>query len=332
MPLDVFVFATTAGGELRAAVREVLGGGRRLADQGGGRLHAALVGEAAGRLAADAVAYGADQVLAADGPEVAEFDPEVYLQAATAAWEQSQTPLALFPGDRGGWDLAPRFAHRIGAGIVTDCTELAVDETGAVVATKPVYGGKALARMRIKSPVAVALVRPRAMEAVERDTSRRGSVVPLALQIDASRPRPRVLQEVRQAQEGVRLEDARVVVAGGRGLGGPDAFADLQRLADLLGGAVGASLAAVDAGWISPAHQVGQTGKTVAPDLYIAVGISGASQHLAGMNDARTIVAINRDASAPIFRVAHLGVVGDYREVLPPLYEECRRLKAGAAP
>ena len=307
-----------------AAVRELLGGARRLAEKSGGQVVAGALGAAA-QAAQGMVEYGADQVLTVDHPALAEHDAEAYAAAAEAVCDRTGEALVLVPGDRLGWEVAPRLAHRLKAGVVTDC--VSVDWDGSrFVMTKPVYGGKAMAKLVARTAVQVALVRTRAMEALAPQPGRAGRVE--ALSVDLAPGRVKVVERKKEETQGqVRLEDAPVVVSGGRGLGGPEPFKMLEEIARLLGGAVGASLAAVDAGWISPQHQVGQTGKSVAPDLYIAVGISGASQHVAGMSASKTIVAINKAPEAPIFRVAHIGVVGDYKEVLPSFLAELRKIK-----
>lgn len=312
------------GAGLTSAVREVLGGARRLADASGGQVVAGALGAAA-QDAEAMIAHGADRVLTVEHAALGEADADAYVDAAEAVCRQAGEALVLLPGDRLGWEMAPRLAHRLGAGLVTDCVSVEWDG-GRFVMTKPVYGGKAMARLAVTTATQVALVRARTMEALEAAAERTGTVE--ALSVSPSGGRVRVLERKQEETRGrVRLEDAPVVVSGGQGLGGPEPFETLDEIAQLLGGAVGASLAAVDAGWVPPQAQVGQTGKSVAPDLYIAVGISGASQHVAGMSNSKTIVAINKDPEAPIFRVAHLGVVGDYKEVLPAFLAELRRIK-----
>ncbi|MBO8142733.1 MAG: electron transfer flavoprotein subunit alpha/FixB family protein [Firmicutes bacterium] len=313
------------GKEPAAAAKEVLGGARRLADRTGGQVIAGALGPAA-QAARGMIAHGADRVFTVEHEALDGSDADACVEAAEAVCRQAGEGLVLLAGDGLGWEVAPRLAHRLRAGLVTDCVSVSVDGERAVM-TKPVYGGKAMARFAVRTGTQVALMRLRAMEPIEPDPDRTGEVEPLGFSPKTA-GRVRVVERKHEEHEGrVRLEDARVVVSGGRGLGGPEPFRQLEELADLLGGAVGASLAAVDAGWISPQHQVGQTGKSVAPDVYIAVGISGASQHVAGMSGSRTIVAINKDPDAPIFRVAHLGAVGDYKEILPAFTAELRRLK-----
>jgi electron transfer flavoprotein alpha subunit len=189
--------------------------------------------------------------------------------------------------------------------------------------TKPVYGGKAIAKMAVKSAVKVGIIRPRTLEPVARKAGQEGAVRSITVSLDPAKKQTRIVAHKQEASAEIRLEEAKIIISGGRGLGGSEPFAQLKQLADLLHGAVGASLAAVDAGWISPAHQVGLTGNYVAPDLYIAIGISGASQHIAGMGNSKTIVAINKDPEAPIFRVAHLGIIDDYKEVLSAFMQAC---------
>ncbi|HLT58920.1 MAG: electron transfer flavoprotein subunit alpha/FixB family protein [Limnochordales bacterium] len=325
--MSIVVLAWGGGAEPAAAVKEVLGGARRLADASGRAVVAGALGPAA-QGAPAMITYGADRVLTVEHDALAQADADAYVDAAEAVCRQVGDGLVLLPGDRLGWEIAPRLAHRLQAGLVTDC--VAVDWDGSrFVMTKPVYGGKAMARLAATTGVQVALVRNRTMEALAADPGRTGTVEPLTVSPTSGRVKV-VAHKAEESAGQVRLEDAPVVVAGGRGLGGPEPFKELEEIARLLGGAVGASLAAVDAGWISPAHQVGQTGKSVAPDLYIAVGISGASQHVAGMSGSRTIVAINKDPEAPIFRVAHVGAVGDYKEILPAFLEELRRIKGSA--
>lgn len=309
-----------------ASVQELLGAARRLADASGGSVTAAAFGAAAGAAQA-LIEFGADKVLKVEHDSLAGADADAFVDAAAAACKHVGDAAVLIPGDRLGWEVAPRLAHRLEAGLVTDAVDLAVED-GRIVATKPVYGGKAHAKIAVRSATQAVLVRQRTQAPLERDGGRSGDVENFAFSPGPHVGRVRVVEHKQDdAGDEIRLEDAKVVVAGGRGLGGAEPFAELAELAKLLGGAVGASLAAVDAGWAPASMQIGQTGKSVAPDLYIAVGISGASQHVAGISGAKTIVAINKDAEAPIFRVAHLGVVADYKEVLPALTDELRRVK-----
>lgn len=325
MNIAVLLFAA-ADRPLTAGAREALGAARKLADATGGQVTAAVVGHGAAGEAS--IQHGADRAFTVDYAVGRESDPDVLLHAAQTLCRQAGAQFILVPGDRIGWEIAPVLANRLGAGLVTDCIDLEVAD-GRVVLTKPVYGGKARARFAIGTDVKMALLRVGAFEAAQADAARTGDVTAVELPPCPEAGRVRFVEFIAEAGgKGVPLEEARVVVAGGRGLGGPEPFAELEQLASLLGGAVGASLAAVDAGWISPAHQIGQTGKSVAPDLYVAVGISGASQHVAGITGARTIVAINKDAEAPIFNVAHIGVVGDFREVLPAFRQELEKILA----
>ena len=226
-----------------------------------------------------------------------------------------------------GRELAPRLAFRLGVGLAQDCLEVSVDEsTRTLLANRPVYGGNAVAVVSCEHTPQIAAIRPKAYEPTEADAGRQGQVVSFPVELDASQARTRVVETVREESEGVKLEEARVVVSGGRGLGGPEPFSGLEELAKLLGGAVGASRAAVDSGWVPSSYQVGLTGKAITPELYITVAISGASQHMAGCSGAKCIVAINKDADANIFKDARYGVVGDWERVLPALTEAVREL------
>jgi electron transfer flavoprotein alpha subunit len=296
-----------------------------MANQTEDRVTAALVGAEVSSLSQELAGWGADVVYLADHEGLAEFHPSRYLKALEDIAEEAQPHTVLFPGDAAGIELAPRLAYRLGAGLVTDCVDFELRD-GRCVFIKPVYGGKALARMRVTTPVSMATVRPRTQEPWRDETGGNIERIIVSTQTDAIIPEMTVIDRIEEGGEEVNLEDAKVVVSGGRGMGGGEAFHQLKQMAKMLRGAVGASRTAVDAGWIPPTHQVGQTGKIVAPDVYFAVGISGSSQHIAGMVGSKIIVAINKDPEAPILRIANLGVIEDYRNVLPALIEELSKL------
>jgi electron transfer flavoprotein alpha subunit len=238
---------------------------------------------------------------------------------------QAKAQLVLLADDSLGKELAPRLAHRLGGGVVTEVIALEGEGSG-VVFRRQMYGGRAIAAISARRFPVVATVKPRMLVPALEQAGRTGEEIPVPVSLETSMVRIKVLERVAEEVRGVKLENARVVVSGGRGLKGAEPFKQLEELAQVLKGAVGASRAATDAGWVPASWQVGQTGKTVSPDLYIAVGISGATQHLAGITGAKTIVAINSDPDAPIFKVAHLGVVGDFKAVLPKFIAKCREL------
>jgi len=291
-----------------------------------GRLTALLFSDSDAAAGA-AFRYGADRamVVSAAGAPVAEPDAQVaaVVQAAT----QSAPGLILVSDCSRGREVAPRVAHRLQAGLATEVVALEASN-GTVIFRRQLYGGRCLAVLAAERLPVVATVKPRALEPATEQPGRSGETVRLTAALEPGAVRTRLVERVAEEVRGVRLENARVVVSGGRGLKGPQPFAQLEELATLLKGAVGASRAATDAGWVPTTRQVGQTGKTVSPDLYVAVGISGAIQHLAGMSASKTIVAINTDPDAPIFKVAHLGVVGDFKAVLPPFVAKMRKLLA----
>ncbi len=226
-----------------------------------------------------------------------------------------------------GRELAPRLAFRLGVGLAQDCLEVSVDSASKTLfANRPVYGGNAVAVVSCNYTPQVAAIRPKVYEPLEPDASRQGQVVSFPVELDLAQARSRVVDVVTEESEGIKLEEARIVVSGGRGLGGPEPFQDLEQLAKALGGAVGASRAAVDSGWVPSSYQVGLTGKTITPEVYITVAISGASQHMAGCSGAKVIVAINKDAEANIFKEARYGVVGDWKEIVPAFTEAVREL------
>lgn len=328
MPNDsaVLIVAEAADGALAPISAELAGVGRQLADELGGRLGAVLLGADVEPLAAELARLGADLVYLVDEPQLASFEGGRYAAAAQAAVEQAGPSILLLGQTPNGRDLAARLAFRLGAGLTTDCTALRL-EGGLLVMTKPVYGGNAIAELVAPdSRPQMATIRPRAFEAAEPAESRIAEVVRLSAPSAASGVR--VLDTVKEAvASGPRLKDAKVVVSGGRGLGGPDNWHFVEELAAPLDAAVGATRAVTDAGWVPPSLQVGLTGVTISPDLYITVAVSGAVQHMAGCSGARNLVAINKDPDANIFRHARYGVVGDWKQVLPAFTAKVRELR-----
>lgn len=325
----ILVLAGGSGDQLSRTTLELLGGAKKLAAKLGEKVGAALIGKEVGAQVAAASAHGADVAYRAEHPLLEVYSGDGYLAALEQVSRKAQPKVLLLGGDPTGRELAARLAHRLGAGIATDCMDLDAEEGGKVLRfTRQVYGGRASAIVVARTFPVVATLKLRTMEPAPAEAGRRGEEVTVPVALDAPAIRVRRLQNLAEEVKGAKLEDARVVISGGRGLKGPDGFKMLQELAEVLKGAVGASRAATDAGWVPPSWQVGQTGKSVSPDLYVAVGISGATQHIAGISGAKTVVAINTDPEAPIFRVAQLGVVGDWKSVVSKLIEKCRELRA----
>lgn len=322
--MNILVIELAAGDRLSAAGAELIGGARRTTAAAGDTVSVAVLGRDVADVCRDAAASGADTVYAVESPILASFNAEAYLLAAELVARESDASAVLFVADAFAAELAPRLAHRLGTGAVTGCVSLALSPEGELLLTRPVYGGKAMAEMVVRQLPVVATVAAGSFEPTARDGSRMAEVLSLKPP-DVPTPRVTTLEVRAEESEGVRLEDAKVVVSGGRGLGEGANFRYLEELARVLGAAVGASRPAVDAGWAPPSVQVGQTGKTVSPELYIAVGISGASQHLAGMGRSKHVIVINKDPEAPFFKMAELGVVADYRKVVPLLTKKLRR-------
>jgi electron transfer flavoprotein alpha subunit len=312
-------------GSLRKVSYEVVTAARRVADATGGEVHA--LGCGTGPLAgADRLGgCGADRVITATHASFARYAPEGFARVIAERAQAGRYGAILFAATAAGKDLAPRVAARLGVGLAADVTDLTV-EGGAVIATRPVYAGKALLRVKVTGQPVVVSVRPNVFTPAEQP--RAGTAEMVAVEVPAGRV---VVKEIKAAPAGaLDVAEASIVISGGRGLKEPANFNVLEDLARAFGGraAVGASRAVVDAGWRAHGDQVGQTGKTVSPSLYIAVGISGAIQHLAGMRTSKVIVAINKDKDAPIFKVADYGIVGDLFDIVPKLAEEVRRLNA----
>ena len=313
--VDVLI-VTDAQSSLSRDTLEVLGAARTIAGATGGTVRAAVFGGFADGVTGTLFAGGADHVLWVEHPLLVEPQPEVIVAALTSLVPSVGAQVVLMADDSRGRDVAPRLAYRLSAGMVTEVVSVGV-EGDAVMFRRQVYGGRCHAAMVATRFPVVGTVKLRSVEPAAERPGYRGEEQRLSVTLDSSVLRTRVLQRVAEEVRGVKLENARVVVSGGRGLKGPEPFHQLQELAQALKGAVGATRAATDAGWVPVSWQVGQTGKSVSPDLYIAVGVSGAIQHLAGMSGSKTIVAINTDPDAPIFKVAHLGVVGDFKAILP---------------
>ena len=325
------VAETSAEGGLRRGTVELLGIGQTLAHELGVSLEAALLGHEVEPLAAELIAFGADRVHLAQDPVLAAYRTAPYTDVLCGLINRHKPEIVLFSATTVGRDFAPRVAARLGAGLTADCTGLQIDpDERLLLQTRPAFGGNLMATITCRQArPQMATVRPGVMTKAVRDPARSGEIVVAPVHLDERAAFVKVLEVLRQEDDGqVNLQEARIIVSGGRGLGQAENFAIIRELAEVLGGAVGASRPAVDAGWISAHHQVGQTGKTVQPDLYIACGISGSVQHLAGMQGAKTIIAINKDPGAPIFQVATHGVVGDLFEVVPALTARLREERA----
>ena len=324
-PHGILVIAEVEGSALTDLSREMLGLARRLSDERGGKVSVVVLGENSGDSAKDLVAFGADQVYIGEDVSFAAYLAEVWRPYLTKVISDTQPEIILMGHNTMGADLAPRIAFGLGGMVATACVEAEI-VNGRVQATRPCYGGAAREVISFKTEPAVLTIKSKSQTALERDDGRNGEVV--ALSVSSIETRARIIERKIEATAGVRLETAEIVVAGGRGLSGPEGFNKARELADVLGAAVGASRVACDLEWCPASYQIGLSGRTVAPELYLAFGISGASQHMAGCGNAKTIVAINNDPDAQIFQSSRFGIVGDCQEVLPPLIDELRKLKS----
>ena len=315
--VDVLVVAEAQGAVPSRNTLEVLGAARRLADSTHGTVKTAVLGGPVDGLAVALFAGGSDEVLWVEHALLVTPEPDAIVEALAQLVPDAGVQVVLLADDSTAREVAPRLAHRLQAGLVTEVSAVQA-EAQAVVFRRAIYGGRCLAEIVATRFPVVGTVKLRSFEPAPDRSEQPGVERRIPVNVEASLVRTAVVQRVAEEVRGVKLENARVVVSGGRGLKGPEPFQQLQDLAQVLKGAVGATRAATDAGWVPVSWQVGQTGKTVSPDLYIAVGISGAIQHLAGMGSSKTIVAINTDADAPIFKIAHLGVVADFKALLPP--------------
>jgi electron transfer flavoprotein alpha subunit len=325
MANNVLVIAEQRDGVLKKVAFEMLGLASELATALGGTAQAALLGHGLTGLPETLAQYGATTVYVANDEGLDRYSAEAYTDTLAKLVSKTEPAIVLIGATAMGKDLGPRLAARLGVGLASDCTAFEIED-GRLLATRPIFAGKALARVKLNGDPQMATVRPNVLAAPEPDAGATATVEPVAALTD--NVRATVVDIVGAGEGEIDVAEAEIIVSGGRGVGGPEGFAPVRSLAKTLGAAVGASRAAVDAGWIEHSHQVGQTGKTVTPNLYIACGISGAIQHLAGMKTSKVIVAVNKDPEAPIFNVANYGIVGDLFEVVPLLEKELQALLA----
>ena len=325
----IMVYGEMIDGKLSSITTELLGGGRRLADELKEDLMCVLVGDKLGDAAKKAISYGADKVYTVEDPLLKDYQTDSYVSVMEKAAKDIAPRAILFGQTAVGRDLSPRLAFRLGTALSMDCLELGIDSaTKLLQETRPVYGGNARATFSSDLLPQMVTVRQKAMSPLPPDDAKKGEIAAIKAELDASKIRTKVLDTVKEEVAGVKLEDASIIVAGGRGIGGPDGFKQLEELAKTLKGAIGASRPPSDNKWVPESWQIGLTGKIVTPEVYIAVAISGASQHLAGCSGSKNIIAINKDPEANIFKEARFGVVGDWKQVLPTFTQKVKELLA----
>ncbi|SMC71410.1 electron transfer flavoprotein subunit alpha [Sporomusa malonica] len=326
----VWVYIEQVNGHIRNVSHELLGEGRKLADAMGQELAAVLIGQDVASLTKDVFASGADKIYLVEGTEFKHYSTDGYTITMTDLINTYRPSVILMGATNDGRDLGPRVACRVGTGLTADCTNLGIDEaTGLVAWTRPAFGGNIMATILCPDHrPQMGTIRPKVFKRPEQDFSHTGEIIKVASKVKPEDIRTELIEVIQACTASCNLEEAEIIVSGGRGMCKPENFTLIEELANVLGGAVGASRAAVDAGWIPALNQVGQTGKTVGPKVYFACGISGAIQHLAGMSSSDIVIAINKDADAPIFKMADYGIVGDVLEVIPALIAEFKKLKA----
>ena len=323
---NVYVFVEQREGVIQNVGLELLGKARELADALNEKVYAMLLGHDLTTQAQECIAYGADTVIRVDAPELATYVTEPYAQAIYQIIRDNKPSIVLIGATTIGRDLGPRLSARVETGLTADCTGLEISEERDLLMTRPAFGGNLMATIICKEHrPQMSTVRPGVMRMGQRDENRKGTIEDVKINFDKSKFRVRVLETVKQTKNLVDITEAHVLISGGRGVGNAEGFDMLRTMANTIGAEVSASRAMVDAGVLGHERQVGQTGKTVRPDLYFAMGISGAIQHLAGMEESEYIIAINKDKFAPIFNVADLGIVGDVRKIVPLLTEKLKR-------
>lgn len=327
---DVMVFGETADGKLAAITTELLGCGKKLANDLNQDLLIVLVGTGVSTVASEAIAYGADKVYVVDDPTLAEYQADAYLKVMEKVTRQVMPRIIIVGQTSIGRDLTPRLAFRMKTTATLDCIELSIDPASKnLLQTKPVYGGNARAVYSTDLYPQMATLRAKAASPLARNNTRTGEIINFAAELDGVAVRTKLVQKIKEETTGIKLEDAKIIISGGRGIGNADGFKQLEDLARVLKGAVGASRPPCDSKWVPDSVQIGLTGKIVTPELYIAIALSGSSQHMAGCSGAKTIVAINKDPEANIFKEARFGIVGDWKKVLPAFNSKVKELMAG---
>lgn len=327
---NIWVFIETECGKAKNVGYELLNAAKPLAAQKGCPLVAVVIGKDIEGVAKDAICYGADSAIIVDGPEYEYYTTDAFAKAMTALVEKYKPETLMLGATNNGRDLGPRVSCRLKTGLTADCTAIDIDEeTGHVAWTRPTFGGNLMAVIMCpEHRPQMGTVRPGVFKKGAYDESRTGEIIKEDIHTSEEEIRTKLVERVNEVAEAVNLEEAEIIVSGGRGVGSAENFKLLEELAEVLGATVGCSRAVVDAGWMPHAHQVGQSGKTVAPKLYFAFGISGAIQHLAGISGSDTVIAVNKDPDAPIFDVADYGIVGNLNEVIPAMTEAFKARKA----
>ncbi|MFO7986322.1 MAG: electron transfer flavoprotein subunit alpha/FixB family protein [Desulfatiglandaceae bacterium] len=327
MAQGVWTIAEQRDGDFRKITYEIVSEGRRLADALGQELTVVLLGSNIKDKAAELGHYGADHIQVADDPRLEPYTTDGYVSVISQLIKANDPAVLLLGASVEGKDLSARLAGKLDVGMAQDCTAFAIED-GNLVATRPIYAGKAYTKVAFEDSIPqLVTARPNVMSIAEPDTSRSAQVMDADFSLDDGDLKTKVVDVIRDESGKIDLTEAEKIVSGGRGMKGPENYNILEELADAIGGTVGASRSAVDAGWRPHSDQVGQTGKVVSPNLYVACGISGAIQHLAGMSTSKVIVAINKDEDAPIFQKADYGVVADLFDVVPALTEEAKKLQ-----
>ncbi len=325
---DIYVFIEQREGVIQNVALELLNKAKELAGQLNEKVCAMLLGHNIAGQAQELIAYGADTVLCADAPELGIYNTEPYAQAIVQIINERKPSVVLIGATTIGRDLGPRVSARVGTGLTADCTGLDVSEERDLLMTRPAFGGNLMATIICKeNRPQMSTVRPGVMLKGHPDASRKGNIEEIKVAFDSSKFKVKILKTVKEEKNLIDITEARILVSGGRGVGNAENFKKLQELAGVLGAEISSSRAMVDAGIISHERQVGQTGKTVRPDVYFAFGISGAIQHLAGMEESDYIIAVNKDKYAPIFQSADLGLVGNVNQIVPLLIEKLQKSK-----
>ena len=323
MTKKVLVLGEAREGVLRNVSFEAIAAAKKIS--GGGEVVGVLLGDSIQSLGEEMIQYGADRILTVEHPHLKQYTSDGFSQGFMAVYEQEKPDAIVFGHTALGKDLSPKIASKLESGLISDVTDIEGEGDGAVF-IRPIFSGKAFEKVKNKSGLLFITIRPNNIATLEQNDSRIGDIA--SLSVDITNLRTIISEVVRKTTEGVDMSEAKVVVAGGRGVKSAEGFAPLQELDNLLGGAIGASRGACDADYCDYSLQIGQTGKVITPDLYIGVGISGAIQHMAGMSNSKIIVAINKDPEANIFKVADYGIVGDLFEVIPMMIEEIKKIQA----